>query len=85
MDLNAPSMETQMNMETFNPVQSQASQGSSAPENSRQGSQLPANDGSHSFPIDVEAIDDDVQIISSSSMFPQVCLQFYFYSNFYKK
>ncbi|XP_038986926.1 uncharacterized RING finger protein C548.05c-like isoform X2 [Phoenix dactylifera] len=32
---------------------------------------MPANDGSRSFPIDVEAIDDDVLIISSSSGFPQ--------------
>ncbi|XP_008788878.1 E3 ubiquitin-protein ligase RNF4-like isoform X2 [Phoenix dactylifera] len=71
MDLNAPSMETQMHEGTSNPVSSRASQGASAPMNSRRGSQLPANDGSHSLPIDVEAIDDDVLIISSSSRFPQ--------------
>nr|XP_029122289.1 E3 ubiquitin-protein ligase RNF4 isoform X2 [Elaeis guineensis] len=71
VDLSAPFMETQMHEGTSNPTSSQASQGASAPVSSQRGSQLPANDGSHSLPIDVEAIDDDVLIISSSSRFPQ--------------
>lgn len=84
MHLDAPSMETQMHEGTSNPAGLQAFQGTSAPVNSQRGSQLPANDGSHSLPIDVEAIDDDILIISSSSRFPQVCLWFYSYSNLYQ-